>query len=150
MRLQAGVPAQQPRRAQPLAPDRHVPAAPGALGLDHALQLVEADQAIGGFEAVGLRASQVGDLLGDVGEVDRLEPTPPDQVGLPLRPGEVVLLVEAGVDREVHRTPPSHEVHLGGREWESNPPKTAWRPLPDLKSGRPTGERISSMAGTKA
>jgi hypothetical protein len=28
----------------------------------------------------------------------------------------------------------------GGREWESNPPKTGSRPLPDLKSGRPTGD----------
>jgi hypothetical protein len=27
----------------------------------------------------------------------------------------------------------------GGREWESNPPKTGSRPLPDLKSGRSTG-----------
>src|SRR6266571_761388 len=26
----------------------------------------------------------------------------------------------------------------GGREWESNPPRTGWRPFPDLKSGRPT------------
>ena len=29
---------------------------------------------------------------------------------------------------------------FGGREWESNPPKTGSRPLPDLKSGRPTGD----------
>ena len=28
----------------------------------------------------------------------------------------------------------------GGREWESNPPRTGSRPLPDLKSGRPTGD----------
>src|SRR5215472_2354666 len=28
----------------------------------------------------------------------------------------------------------------GGREWESNPPKTGSRPPPDLKSGRPTGD----------
>jgi hypothetical protein len=28
---------------------------------------------------------------------------------------------------------------FGGREWESNPPKTGSRPPPDLKSGRPTG-----------
>ncbi len=28
----------------------------------------------------------------------------------------------------------------GGRERESNPPRTGSRPLPDLKSGRPTGD----------
>src|SRR5271169_981912 len=28
----------------------------------------------------------------------------------------------------------------GGREWVSNPPRTGLRPLPDLKSGRPTGD----------
>src|SRR3982750_2716695 len=27
----------------------------------------------------------------------------------------------------------------GGGEWESNPPRTVRQPLPDLKSGRPTG-----------
>jgi len=27
----------------------------------------------------------------------------------------------------------------GGREWVSNPPGTGWQPLPDLKSGRSTG-----------
>jgi hypothetical protein len=26
----------------------------------------------------------------------------------------------------------------GGREWESNPPRTVSQPFPDLKSGRPT------------
>src|SRR5690606_29043703 len=29
---------------------------------------------------------------------------------------------------------------FGGREWESNPPRTGSRPFPDLKSGRPTGD----------
>src|SRR5579875_37738 len=35
----------------------------------------------------------------------------------------------------------SHEVfpRAGGREWGSNPPRAGLRPLPDLKSGRPTG-----------
>jgi hypothetical protein len=28
----------------------------------------------------------------------------------------------------------------GGRERESNPTRTGWRPFPDLKSGRPTGD----------
>lgn len=28
----------------------------------------------------------------------------------------------------------------GGGEWESNPPRTVCQPLPDLKSGRPTGD----------
>ena len=28
----------------------------------------------------------------------------------------------------------------GGREWESNPPEAVEQPLPDLKSGRPTGD----------
>ena len=32
----------------------------------------------------------------------------------------------------------------GGREWGSNPPRTGSQPFPDLKSGRPTGERFSS------
>src|SRR6185295_1480985 len=34
-----------------------------------------------------------------------------------------------------HRRAPSE---AGGREWESNPPRTVSRPFPDLKSGRPT------------
>src|SRR2546428_4611281 len=33
---------------------------------------------------------------------------------------------------------------MGGRELESKPPRTGWRPLPDLKSVRPTGVRVSS------
>lgn len=33
---------------------------------------------------------------------------------------------------------------FGGREWGSNPPRTGSQPFPDLKSGRPTGERFSS------
>src|SRR4029450_1895624 len=36
-----------------------------------------------------------------------------------------------------HRRAPSE---AGGREWESNPPRTVSRPFPDLKSGRPTGD----------
>src|SRR5215472_10225501 len=36
----------------------------------------------------------------------------------------------------------------GGREWESNPPKTGSRPPPDLKSGRPTGDAsLPELAG---
>ena len=34
-----------------------------------------------------------------------------------------------------------HGRKFGGREQESNLPGTAWRPLPVLKTGRPTGER---------
>jgi hypothetical protein len=34
----------------------------------------------------------------------------------------------------------------GGREWESNPPRTASRPLPDLKSGRPTRDASLPIA----
>src|SRR5215475_8651600 len=37
---------------------------------------------------------------------------------------------------ECHPALPKH----GGREWESNPTRTGSRPLPDLKSGRPTGD----------
>ncbi len=37
------------------------------------------------------------------------------------------------------RTPGNvYEQRTGGREWESNPPRTGRRPFPDLKSGRPT------------
>ena len=36
---------------------------------------------------------------------------------------------------------------VGGREWESNPPKTGSRPLPDLKSGRPTGDDSLPLSG---
>jgi hypothetical protein len=35
-------------------------------------------------------------------------------------------------------TPRARQV--GGREWESNPRRAVLRPLPDLKSGRPTGD----------
>src|SRR5690606_26756973 len=43
--------------------------------------------------------------------------------------------------------------NFGGREWESNPPKTVSRPLPYLKSGRPTRDDslpIGSAASTLA
>ena len=33
----------------------------------------------------------------------------------------------------------ANERSAGGREWVSNPPGTGWQPLPDLKSGRSTG-----------
>src|SRR5579871_2390461 len=38
----------------------------------------------------------------------------------------------------------------GGREWESNPPRTGSRPLPDLKSGRPTGDASLPELGIAA
>lgn len=34
----------------------------------------------------------------------------------------------------------THSESDGGSEWESNPPETVSRPLPDLKSGHPTGD----------
>jgi len=53
--------------------------------------------------------------------------------------------VVSGVMEPVGRHLPAqilggHVVH-GGREWESNPPGTAWPPLPVMKTGRSTGVR---------
>src|ERR1700681_2882032 len=44
-------------------------------------------------------------------------------------------LIEKRSGRRNHRA----LLEDGGREWESNPPRTDSRPFPDLKSGRPTG-----------
>src|SRR5262245_54023990 len=52
--------------------------------------------------------------------------------------------VEKGHGGERHRAVPK----CGGREWESNPPRTGSRPLPDLKSGRPTGDASLPSLGT--
>jgi hypothetical protein len=42
-----------------------------------------------------------------------------------------------------------HLLNEAGRERESNPPRTGSRPLPDLKSGRPTGDESGPESGVR-
>src|ERR1700724_1856600 len=54
--------------------------------------------------------------------------------------GEVALSTLLECSLGLFRLPTNlmYEQKTGGREWESNPPRTGLQPFPDLKSGRPT------------
>src|SRR5262245_47350585 len=60
-------------------------------------------------------------------------------------------LVSSAFQRFEKITGQRARLKFGGRERESNPPRTVSRPLPDLKSGRPTGDDslpASALSGT--